>query len=290
MCRINPRVDFVFKKLFGSEENKDLLQDFINSVVSEEDRVTSLELQNPYNEKNFKHDKLSVLDIKAKDQRGNWYNIEMCYPKDISTLHRKYQQGQVIDQEYYDKRALYYWSRVYSGQLHSGINYDNLKKTISINILNFRCLDEENYHNIYKIINLESKKEFIDHLEIHFIELEKYNEKYSTMLDRWVNFLKKAEKYAKNKLPKELEEVLTIKKAVELLDEMSLNDEERESYEARLKWLRDEDAAIKKAEKKGIEKGKIEIAKSLLDILDVKTISEKTGLSEEVILKLKNEN
>jgi len=70
MCRINPRVDFVFKKLFGTEENKELLIDFINSVVSKEDKVKSLELQNPYNEKNFKNDKLSVLDIKAKDQIG----------------------------------------------------------------------------------------------------------------------------------------------------------------------------------------------------------------------------
>jgi len=286
MCNINPRVDFVFKKLFGIEENKDLLIDFINSVVSKEDKVTSLELKNPYNEKNFKDDKLSILDIKAQDQRGNWYNIEM----------------QVIDQEYYDKRALYYWSRVYSGQLHSGINYDNLKKTISINILNFKCLEEENYHNIYKIINLESKKEFIDHLEIHFIELEKYNEKFSNMLDRWVNFLKKSEKYNEEKLPNELEEVETIKKAVELLDKMSLNKEERESYEARLKWLRDEDAGIKKAEKKGMQKGiekgmqkgmqkgkreeKIEIAKNMFEKgIDIKVILELTGLEKKEFLK-----
>ncbi|BDU49988.1 Rpn family recombination-promoting nuclease/putative transposase [Haliovirga abyssi] len=281
MCRINPRVDFVFKKLFGSEENKDLLLDFINSVVSEDDRVTELELKNPYNDKNFRNDKLSILDIKAVDQRGRWYNIEM----------------QIIDQEYFDKRALYYWARLYSGQLSTGINYDNLKKTISINILNFKCLDEENYHNIYKIINMESKEEFIDHLEIHFIELEKYNENFSTMLDRWVNFLKRAEKYEENKLPKELAEVSTIKKAVEILEEMSLNKDERESYEARLKWLRDEDAALKKAEKKGRENGKEEGIKegiekiareALKNKLDLKTISKITGLSEEDILRLKN--
>ncbi|BDU50557.1 Rpn family recombination-promoting nuclease/putative transposase [Haliovirga abyssi] len=287
MCRINPRVDFAFKKLFGTESNKKLLIDLINSIVSEEDQVKELELKNPYNDKNFRNDKLSILDIKAIDQRGQWYNIEM----------------QVIDQEYFDKRALYYWARLYSGQLSAGVNYDNLKKTISINILNFRCLDEEKYHNIYKIINSESGKEFINHLEIHFIELEKYDEKMSTMLDRWVNFLKKAEGYDKNRLPKELAEVESIKKAVELLDDMSLNYEERESYEARLKWLRDEEAAIKTAEKKGFKKGqkegieqgreegreeeKIKIAKSLLDILDIKTISEKTGLSEEQIRILK---
>ena len=50
MCKMNPRVDFVFKKLFGSEESKDILIDLINSIVSEADRVTDLELNNPYSE------------------------------------------------------------------------------------------------------------------------------------------------------------------------------------------------------------------------------------------------
>ncbi|OQY08681.1 MAG: transposase [Fusobacteriia bacterium 4572_132] len=271
MCRINPRVDFAFKKLFGVEENKELLVDFINSIVSAEDKVSELTLLNPYNEKNFRNDKLSILDIKAKNINGKIYNIEM----------------QITDQEYYNKRALYYWSRLYSSQLSSGINYDNLEKTIGINILNFNCLDEEKYHNIYKLRNTKTNNEFIDDMEIHFIELEKYDEKISTMLDRWVNFLKKADVYNKNILPKELEEVPTIKKAIDLLNNMNFTDDERESYEARLKWLRDEEMALKTAEKKGMEKEKIKIAKNLLDVLDVNVISQKTGLSIEEIEKLK---
>ncbi len=307
MSRINPRVDFAFKKLFGSEENKDLLMDLINSVVSEPDKVKDIEIKNPYNAKNFRNDKLSILDIKALDSNGKWFNIEM----------------QIMDQEYFDMRALYYWAKVYTGQLISGINYDNLKKTISINILNFNCIDEKEYHNIYKLKNIKTSKDYLDHLEIHFIELEKYNEAMNTMLDRWVNFLKKAEMYSENKLPKELEEIPTIKKALEILDEMSLNEEERESYEARLKWLRDEEMAVKTAEKRGIKKGREEgikkgreegikkgreegikkgreegikkgreegikeIAKNLIDILDNKTISKKTGLSIDEIEKLR---
>ncbi|OQY10836.1 MAG: transposase, partial [Fusobacteriia bacterium 4572_132] len=239
MCRINPRVDFAFKKLFGVEENKELLVDFINSIVSKADQVNEITLLNPYNEKNFRNDKISILDIKAKSVNGKIYNIEM----------------QIADQDYYNKRALYYWSRLYSGQLSSGINYDNLKKTIGINILNFNCLDEKNYHNIYKLKNTETNNEFIDDIEIHFIELEKYDEKISTMLDRWVNFLKKADVYDNNRLPKELEEVATIKKAIDLLNNMNFTEDERESYEARLKWLRDEEMALKTAEKKGVAIG-----------------------------------
>jgi predicted transposase/invertase (TIGR01784 family) len=179
----------------------------------------------------FKNDKLSILDIKARGANKKWYVIEM----------------QVMDQKYFDSRALYYWARVYHGQLANGINYDCLEKTISINFLNFDCLDEEGYHNIYKLMNQNSHNLYPnDHVELHFIELKKYHESFSTMLDKWTNFLVKAYEYDKQHLPEELQ-VPSIEKALEVLEHMSLNDEERESYEARLKWLRDEEMALKKA-------------------------------------------
>jgi len=64
--RISPRIDIAFKKIFGVEENKDLLISLINSIVSNDDQVADVTLLNPYNPKNFKQDKLSILDIKAK--------------------------------------------------------------------------------------------------------------------------------------------------------------------------------------------------------------------------------
>jgi predicted transposase/invertase (TIGR01784 family) len=67
-------VDLAFKKIFGIEENKDLLISFINSVVSEADQVVDVELLNPYNLRNFIGDKQSILDIKAKDTSGNYFN------------------------------------------------------------------------------------------------------------------------------------------------------------------------------------------------------------------------
>lgn len=279
MCKINPRVDYAFKKLFGTEENKDLLIGFINAVVSEQDQVVDLELKNPYNPKNFKNDKISIFDIKAQDKKGTWFNIEM----------------QMLDQEYYAQRAMYYWARLYVSQLSSGINYDKLTKTIGINILNFDCLDEEKYHNVYKLKNIETEKEIINHLEIHFIELEKYDNKLSTLMDRWVNFLKKADEYSKSKLPKELEEVPTIKKALEALETMYLTEEERELYEGRLKWIRDEQIAIASAEKRGreegmkegVEKRNIEIAKNMLESgMEIDLVAKITGVSIEEIKKI----
>ena len=66
MEKISPRVDICFKKLFGVEENKDLLVSLINSIVGKDDQVSDVTLLNPYNSQNFKQDKLSILDIKAK--------------------------------------------------------------------------------------------------------------------------------------------------------------------------------------------------------------------------------
>ena len=288
MGKLNPLVDFAFKKLFGVDENKDLLIDLINAVVSEEDQIIDLEIKNPYNEKSFKQDKQSILDIKARGANKRWYVIEM----------------QIMDQSYFDSRALYYWSRVYHGQLANGINYDCLEKTISINFLNFDCLDEQKYHNIYKLKNLDSGAVYPnDHLEIHFVELKKYHETFSSTLDRWANFLVKAYEYDSKHLPKELQ-IPTIEKAVDALEHMYLNDDERESYEARLKWLRDEEMALKKAKKEGIEMGMekgieegiemggqkkaLEMAKVLISQgIHLNIIAIASGISIEILEQLK---
>ena len=101
MDHINPRVDLAFKKIFGVEENKDLLISLVNSIVSEKDQVENITLLNPYNAKNFKNDKLSILDIKAEGSNGRRFNIEI----------------QISDEDDYDQRALFYWAKMYTDQL-----------------------------------------------------------------------------------------------------------------------------------------------------------------------------
>ncbi|WP_010241139.1 Rpn family recombination-promoting nuclease/putative transposase, partial [Clostridium arbusti] len=92
MCRLNPKVDLLFKKLFASPENKDLLISFINSMLSEHEQISDIELKNPYNIANYRKGKMTILDIKAVDEKGVWYDIEM----------------QLAEQSFYDKRAFYY--------------------------------------------------------------------------------------------------------------------------------------------------------------------------------------
>jgi len=87
---VNPTVPLSFKKIFGIEENKDLLISLINSIVGEEDQVVGVTLLNPYNQKSFKKDKLSILDIKAEGNHGKKFNIEI----------------QITDEADYDKRVV----------------------------------------------------------------------------------------------------------------------------------------------------------------------------------------
>lgn len=287
MSTLNPRVDFAFKILFGTKENKDILIAFINAIVDEKDQIEDLILLNPYNNKEHSTDKLSILDIKATDKNGRQYNIEM----------------QITDQVYYNQRALYYWSRFYTSQLHEGNSFSDLKKTISINVLNFNYFDNEpTYHNIFKLLHVDSHKNYFEDIELHFIELNKYDADLNNMktaLDRWVNFLKKAHKYDAKNLPPQLNNEPAISKAFQQLTKLSLDVDEREIYEARLKWLRDESAKLQKAHEKGIEQGieqgrikeKINIAiKQLKRGVQIEWIIEDTGFSQEEILLLIKEH
>jgi len=247
VCKMNPRVDFVFKKLFGTEESKDILIDLINSIVSEKDTVSDLELRNPYNEKQFLEDKRSVLDIKARSAQGKWYDIEM----------------QVLPEDWFAKRSLYYWSRLYSEQLQEGKHYRDLTKTICINILNFSQLhDEPSYHNVYKVKNITSNSELLDEFELHFIELRKYDESLAdslkTALDRWVNFLKLAGVYDSETMPEELKASPPVRKAMNLLERLSATKEERAIYDDRLKWIRDVESSLETMEQRGRELGRAE--------------------------------
>ena len=244
MCKINPRVDFAFKKLFGSEENKDLLISLINAIVFSEEQVVEVELKNPYNLAAYQAGKMSILDIKAKAKNGRWFNVEMQISEDYN----------------FDKRAIYYWAKLVTEQLSEGHMYKELKKTISINILDFNFIPANNeVHNCYKIINTATGKDdkLHDIFELHYVELRKFKkstEQITTALDRWSTFLTKAHQLDKNDMPKELAGDLSIVKAISAVDRM-FDEEERMVYETRMQSLADVESKIASAEEKGIEKG-----------------------------------
>ena len=294
MERISPRVDLAFKKIFGVEENKDLLISLINSIVGAEDQVSEVTLLNPYNPKNFKTDKLSILDIKATNQDGKRFNIEI----------------QISDEADYDKRALYYWAKIYTEQLKVAEDYSKLTKAIGIHILNFTSIPEvKKYHNVFHITEKETGLLYFKDLELHTIELKKFSDssdeeladivaKVKNALDMWLAFLTRNDLLIADNLPKELNDP-NLKKAINVLSVMNFTPEEREAYEDHLKWLRIEANTIRNYEQRGEIRGReegkaegenkkaIEIAKKMLSKNhSISDISDLTGLSPEEISKL----
>ena len=291
MEKISPRVDIAFKKIFGVEENKDLLISLINAIVSSEDQVTEVTLLNPYNPKNFRKDKLSILDIKAKGQQGQRFNIEI----------------QISDEADYDKRALYYWAKLYTEQLKVAEDYSLLCKAIGIHILNFTSiLSVDKYHNVFNIREKESNLLYFKDLELHTIELKKFSvnaeeelsdivSKVKNSLDIWMAFLTRHDLLNKERLPEVLDKP-DLKKALNVLEIMNFLPEEREAYEDHLKWLRIEANTLKKYQaigfdegmEEGINQGVQKVAKALLaDGMAVEKVSHFTGLTVEEIGAMK---
>jgi predicted transposase/invertase (TIGR01784 family) len=290
MEKISPRVDIAFKKIFGVEENKDLLLSLINSIVGKEDKIAEVTLLNPYNPQNFRQDKLSILDIKARGEGGKRYNIEI----------------QISDEADYDKRALYYWAKLYTEQLKVAEDYSTLSKAIGIHILNFTSIPlVDRYHNVFHITEKETGLLYFKDLELHTIELKKFSKDshaeladivamVKNSLDMWAAFLTRHDLLNKEHLPSELNDP-ALKKALNVLNVMNFAPEEREAYEEHLKWLRMETSALKKYEtkwfeeerEKNIAEKRISARKLLSRGMPVEEVSDIIGLKIEEITDLK---
>ena len=278
---LNPKIDFVFKKIFGSEEHPEILVSFLNAVLKPIKPIVSVNIKNSDLEKDYIEDKFSRLDVKAITSNNEIINIEIQLKNEYNMI----------------QRSLYYWSKLYEEQLTEGDRYDKLCRTVCINILDFRYLKNDRFHNGYRLKEIETNEELTDLEEIHFIEIPKLKkferaEEVVDLLEGWVEFLRDPESEVIRKLEMSNKE---IREAKDELYRLSRNSKERELYYMREKSLKDEISALANAEEKGMQKGleqgmkekAIEIAKSLLDILDVETIALKTGLPIEEIENLK---
>jgi len=306
--RINPKIDLVFKKLFGSEENTDILLSLINAILPENEQITKLKLKNPYNVSDYAEGKLSILDIKAEDEYGNLYDIEM----------------QLKGSSFYGKRTLYYWAKMFGSQLDyveedkhtkqkkARKKYAELSKCIVISLMDFSFFKDKRYHRCFMLQDRETHEVHpdLDYLDLYFIELEKFNkdlEFVQTTLERWITFLNTADLYSRDSLPRELAEIETIKKASERLAVMYLTEKERNYYDSQQRRYLDElsriqeavDEEVKKvvgeAVRKAVEKTeqetqlkeKINIARAFKkEGIPIEVIAKNTGLSPEQIENL----
>ncbi len=283
MIFINPKTDFAFKKIFGSEQSKDILISFLNSILYQGNpTIEDLEILNPYLAPKIRGIKDTYLDVRAKITGDKTVIIEM----------------QVLNVEGFEKRILYNAAKAYSIQLETGEDYTLLNPVIALTITDF-----EMFPHLDKIISrfiLKEKDYLIDYLiydiELVFVELPKFNQKLEeleTITDKWLYFIKSARTL--ESVPEIMGTVPEIQKAFEIANQANLSREELEDLEKREIYIHDQRNAIKRALRQGQQHGreqaiketKVEIAKRLLKFLDEETVSQNTGLSLEEVQSLK---
>ncbi len=157
---IDPTNDYVFRLVYGDPANSDLLIHLLNAILQVPSPITHVEILNPFIEQEFEHDKLAVLDIKARDSAGRLLNIEM----------------QTSVTSALKERLVYYAACLFSGQLSEGEKYSALCPTIGICILSATMFPGvEEGHLRFVLTNLEHRLELSQLFQIHTVELPKYN-------------------------------------------------------------------------------------------------------------------
>ena len=245
---LDPKVDYAFKKVFGSEANTPVLLNLLDAVLKPppDQRLVSVEILNPFNDKEAVDDKLSILDIKARDQQGRLYNVEM----------------QMAASWLYPQRVLYYWAVLHSHQLREGVDYAALQPTISINFVNSVLFAQTtDYHLDFQLRSARHPELiFSPQQAIHVLELPKFRrtaEELEDSLDVWCYFLVHGADLDTDKLPAAMR-TPAVHRAMEVLQMLTQSDLERERYESRLKAQRDQFSFLKAAREEAMKEGRQE--------------------------------
>jgi predicted transposase/invertase (TIGR01784 family) len=272
---INPKTDFAFKKIFGSKQSTDILISFLNAMLHDgKPTIVSLVILDPYQSPRIKGIKDSCLDIKATLGDGRTVIIEM----------------QVLNTLGFEKRVLYNAAKAYSTQLNVGDDYILLNPIVALTITDF-----EMFPNSPKMISsyaLREKEElttYSDDIELVFVELPKFKktlDEIETVSDKWIYFLRYASQL--QSVPPSMGDEPAIEHAFQVAQQSKLTRKELEIVEKSQMLLHDNRNALLYAEQQGKLKAKLEIAKQLLDVLDVETIAQKTGLTVAEIESLRS--
>ena len=275
---MSPKVDFVFKLIFGDEKNKHILAAFLSSVLKlPTGELADLEIINTELLREFKEDKKGILDVRVRTKQGKQINIEI----------------QILPTEYMPERTLFYWSKMYSSQIKPGAIYESLKKCITINIVDFVCTPLKKLHTCYLLKEAEDDHILTDMLEVHFMELPKlFDEGIARVQDdpvvQWMTFIDGKSKGVMEVLAKKNKD---IKSAYDLLQIISQDEKARMVYEARQAEIHDQltrlHSAHQKGKAEGLAEAKVNLAKLMLsEGEDIANIAKYTGLSREEIEKM----
>lgn len=266
--------DYIFKRIFAKNGNESILKDFLIGIL--EIPIEKIKVQAEVTlEKQLKESKIGRLDIVAILDDNAIVNIEV----------------QVLNLHDFIERSLYYWSGNYYNHLKAGENYQNVKKTISINILNYELFEEGPFHEVVKLKRDYQNKILTEKIEMHFLQIAKFTKEkrgVATKLEQWMQFISQANQREVELAMRKNKE---IKRANEEYEYLTGDEEERRLAFLRDKAIRDEVSLKETGRIEGIKEGErkkqLEIAKILRSKnMPIEEIIEITKLTKEEIEKI----
>ncbi|QYS91492.1 PD-(D/E)XK nuclease family transposase [Flavobacterium covae] len=277
---INPFTDFGFKKIFGEEASKNLLIDFLNTLLPEHDQIKELSFKNTEQLGITDLDRKAIYDIYCQNEKGEKFIVEL----------------QKAKQNFFKERTIYYATFPIREQAEKGEWNYNLKSVYCIGILDFTFDDYESEPEKSEVVHTiklknQNGKVFYDKLTYIYLEMPNFKKQETDLnsrLDKWLYFIKNLEDF--QNIPTIFkDEVFT--QAFEKAELANFGQWELDKYESSLKVYRDLksiiDTAFDDGKEEGKIEGKIEIAKQAKTMgLSIPDIIKLTGLSEKEINEL----
>jgi len=280
---INPLTDFGFKKLFGTEMNKDLLIDFLNQILPKNKKVKDLAYSSTDKPGATKKDRKAIFDLYCTSPEGDRFIVEM----------------QKAKQTYFKDRSVFYATFPIQEQAERGDWNFKLSPVYSIGVLDFEfeeeSSDKENI-SLHHIIELKNQKGevFYDKLKFVYLELPKFTKKIEelkTQYDKWIYVLRHLSDLQER--PKALQEKV-FNKLFQAAEIANFSKAEKEAYEESLKHYRDIKNVVDSSKEEGRLEGKVEesdenVKNGILKGYSNEIISDITGRNVEDIQRIRAE-
>lgn len=270
---LHPLTDFGFKKLFGTEPNKNLLIDFLNQVLPEHHQIETLTYTKNEHLSASPDDRKAVFDLFCESAKGNKFIVEI----------------QRADQTFFLDRTVYYSSFPIQEQAKQGNWNYKLNPVYIVALLNFEIFGLELGQDLLHKVQLRDEKHrlFYDKLTHIYIELPKFTktqDELETKFDKWLYVFRHLAVLEDRPIKLQERVFEQLFKAAEIA---KMTPEDRKNYEGDLKKLRDYYGSLDTAKEEGRKEERHTIARSLKESgADIGLIAKSTGLSPEEIEKL----
>jgi predicted transposase/invertase (TIGR01784 family) len=273
---LDPKNDVAFKKVFGTEKNKDILIHFLNDMITfpEQGEIREITFLKTTQDPETAAQKTSLVDILCRDEQGNSYIVEMQVAKDKG----------------FAKRAQYYASKVYTSQMQIGQEFFDLKEVIFLAIVDFEMFpNKKAYKSDHITLDKESHEHDLKDFSYTFLELPKFKKEIadlSNVTEKWAYFFKHAPETKETELKELIGTDVIIERAYAELNRFNWNPIELLTYDqADLQERVYRGALEQKFDEgfdKGFDKGKIEEREKMVGAM------LKQGLEDSVICAVTN--